>query len=182
MSDEKTPAVGEDKIDVKKYNEIIEAHNSLKTKYEKAETDLKELTEKKVEETKVSEDKITEQKEIWEKEKVELQKQKEDAEKQVEEFKNKDNTINPKGVVNPPTNEIADFRTKMDAVIPPPDAKVNNLVSKYGRIIHYKNPTTKQYSSQDLGKGLSLHATAQKANPDMVPPDARINTADIKLR
>lgn len=172
MPDEKNDAVK-----MEEYNKIVGAHNEMKARYEKVENELRELKENKQ-----TEEKIQAERKVWETEKAELKKQQEEMNKKIEEISKRDNTVVSKGVINPPQNPNDDFKRKLDSIIPEPKVRTSRLLSARSRMMHYKSPVTKQYSKEELGKGLSLHATAQQVNPDMIPQEARQTSGDIKIR
>lgn len=186
MSDKKD---GQDKPDVvnrEDYNKVVEAHNSLKAEKEKLDSEIKQIKE-----TETKNDKEADSKEAWEKEKADLLKRQEDLTKQVEEIKQGANKVS-KGIVPPqklneqgqPQEPMANegIKKELDEKLPADDFDPNRCGSNLQRYGHYKNPSTKRYTHEQLGMALSLHAGAQSANPGQVPSMAKQSKDDIMLR
>ena len=179
MSEEKDADVkSADVVKKEDYNKVVESHNSLKSEKEKLEKELSELKEvqKKVEEKKEEEDKLA-----WEKEKEEKDKIIADLKAKVE-----DNTVVKKGVVKEPTSTEATsdekIKEQLDKHIPEADTDPKKFASNIQRYGHYKSPTTKQYTEDQFGKGLSLDAGAQITNPSLINRFANKSKEDIILK
>ncbi len=179
MSEEKKdPDVKSDDV-VKKedYNKVVESHNSMKSEKEKVEKELSDLkeTQKKAEEKKVEDGKLD-----WEKEKEEKDKIIADLKTKVE-----DNTVVKKGVVKDPKTQEATtdekIKEQLDKHIPEGDTDPKKFASNIQRYGHYKSSTTKQYTDDQLGKGLSLDAGAQATNPNLVSRFANKSKEDLIL-
>lgn len=146
-----------DGVDRDDYNKVVESRNSLKLENEKLQEQIKQKQEqeKQTEEMK------------WKEENEKLKRQNEDLKKIAEEK----NTTVAKGIINePPKEETPIIKVKKVLDEKLPDRKVNpekfgSAIQRYG---HYKSGTTKQYTDDQLGMGLSLHANAQKINPDLI--------------
>ena len=174
MSEEKTEANDQSADVVKRedYNKITELANSRAVEIE----ELKKKIETKTEEKKI------------ETEKNEWQKHNEEMKKQIEELKSKverkEQNTPRKGIVQTP-GEVKIDEDPIDLlkkIIP--DRKLNpeqfgSRMSRYG---HYKLASTKAYSDEQLGMGLSLHASAQHVTPGLLPREARASKADLILK
>lgn len=160
MSEENKDNESNDVVKKEDYNKAIESRNSAIADKEKVEKELKEIKE-----TKETEEKVNEEKKSWEKEK-------EEKDSQIAELKTKmeeNNTKVSKGVVQEPTDTPQDnynqTKTKIDELIPDREKNPEKFASNFARWKHYSNPETKQYTSEQLGMGLSLAAGAQRVNP-----------------
>jgi len=176
MSEENDKKI--DAVSTEDHNKIIEAHN--REKIEKAEiekkyNELKQKVEKK--------EKVAEEKKEWETKMEEQNKVIEDLKKQVET--KKEETKSPKGIVQetPKTEMVtADkIKTLLDEKIPNMDVNPKAFASNLARFKHYKSPTTKKYTEDQLAWVLSLDAGAQSNNPELIPKDARTNRRDLVL-
>ncbi len=175
--EKKDPDVKSDDVKKEDYNKVVESHNSMKSEKEKIEKELSDLkeTQKKAEEKKVEEGKLD-----WEKEKEEKDKIIADLKAKVE-----DNTIVKKGVVKDPkgTEATTDEKIKeqLDKHIPEAETDPKKFASNIQRYGHYKAPTTKQYTDNQLGMGLSLDAGAQATDPKLINHFANKNRKDLIL-
>lgn len=161
-----------DVVSAESYNKAIENANSLKVDKEKAEKELKEIKEKNEKEIKTKEEA---DKKSWEKEKVE-------KDKIIKELKEKAEGKVSKGVVKEPKKvETTPEKIKemLDKEIPDSKfdpKKVGSNIQRYG---HYKNPTTKEFTNEQLGMALDLNRGAASLNPDHIPNEARASNKDI---
>lgn len=182
MSEEKNDnQQSSDVVNREDYNKVVESSNSLKTENEKLKSELNKVQEtKKVEQEKKA---TEEEKKEWQNEAAEIKKQIEDLKKAAEQKKE---TKVSKGVV--PTNQTEqqeqpnkEIKQMLDKHIP--DRKVNP--EKFGSMIHryahYKNAATREYTHEQLGMGLSLHAGLQRANPSLIKGYAKPTRDDIVL-
>ena len=155
-----------DAVDRDDYNKVVELQNSTKAENEKLKKELEDVKktneeeEKKKEIEKTANEKIEEQKKEWEKEKIE-------KDKQIEELKAKtksDDTVVRKGLAKdkPPektevTHEqvVNEIKNELGEL---PEKNPNNFANKWARYGFYKNPASRQFSDEQFGKALSLHA------------------------
>ena len=155
----------EDGVKRDDYNKVVESHNTIKLEKEKLQKELEDLK------------KETKAKEEWAEEKSKMQSQ-------INELKEKKENKVAKGVINEetqPKNESSNFKELLDEQIP--DAKVDpkKIASNIQRWAHYKSGTTKEYSNDQLGKAISLQATAHSQDPSLIPEYAKKNKGDITL-
>lgn len=148
-----------DVVNREEYNKIVEAHNSNKVENERK---LKEIEMKNEEERKK-----------WKEEAENQNKQIEDLKKIAEEKKPA-----PKGIVTEPARQ-PDVKKMLDEKIPDRPKNPEKFGSKIQRFGYYKSGTTKQYTDEQLGMGLSLHAGAISTNPDLIPNAAKKSKDDI---
>jgi len=183
MSEEKTEKkqseTVEDKVEREDYNKIVENANSLKADKEALE---KKLQEKEEEEKVV---KTNEEKETWLKEKADMQKQMEDLKKKAEKVEDNEKVAKGK-VATKEAQQPEEAKTKDDIKAQiddqlgkDDDFDPKKCASAIARYAHYKNPTTRKYTDEQLGKGLSLHAGAQVADNKLVDGFAKKNADDI---
>ena len=176
------PEKNDDKSDVvnkEDYNKIVEAHNTVKTEKETLMKEIEDLKNEKVE------DKEKVEKNEWAKQKEELEKQKEELQKQVDD-KSKEEVIK-KGIVKQNEDakdvgkeqEKVDLKAMLDKTFPDRDKNPERYGSNVQRWGHYKSPTTKVYSTEQLGQVISLVHSAQTLDPSLVNANARINKHDI---
>ena len=101
----------------------------------------------------------------------------------------KDTTKVAKGVVNTEekktetTQQMNQENVKklLDEKLPDMDKDPKNFASNIARYGHFKNPTTKKYSDEQLGMALDLHRDAQRISPNIVPNEAKLNKKDVVL-
>jgi len=173
MSEEKKADNTNDLDVVKKedYNKVVEMHNSLKATAEKMANELKELKEKNV---------TKDEKASWEKEKEEIDKKLNELNRKIE-----DNTKVAKSVIvekkeeKTSTFEKDKVKKMLDEKMPPSKFNPNKVASNLARYAHYKNPITKEFTNEQLGMALSLHAGVQRTSPDLMPTEAKRDKSDI---
>lgn len=180
MPDEKKNDQPDDVVKKDDYNKMVEAHNTVKAEKEKIEKELGEIKQNAEAEDKK---KVDEEKATWEKEKVDMNKTIEDLKKGKEGDK-----ADPKGIVNPlkeppkPEGEVStekEIKELLDKEIPDREKTPEKFGSNIKRYLYYKEPTTKQYTEEQLGMGLSLHAGDQNVNPRGISPHANKSSQDI---
>lgn len=163
QTEKKETEQSDDVVKREDYNKVVESFNSLKAE--------KEQLDKKMKESELNKEKEA-QKAEWLKEKEEIQKQMEELKKNLVE-KKEDIKVS-KSVVNEQKQDEtpADFHKLLDEQFPTKAKKPEEFGSAISRYAYYKNPATKAFSHQQLGRGMSLHATAQRVSPDIVPQTA----------
>ena len=167
-----------DTISRSEYNKIVESHNSMKLEKEKIENELKTIKETKSEDVNKMNVELAEWKSY-----------KENIDNQLAELKKKaeDNKPVAKGIV--PTQaqagdyppEISKAKALLDRTFPERKANPERYGSAIQRYGYYKNGTTKAYTDEQLGMGLSLLASAQRLNPDMIAPELKKSSSDILI-
>ncbi len=154
------------------YNKVVEAQNSAKVENEELKKKIEGLEEGK----KVDEDKAE-----WQKEKEEIQKQMDELKKQVAE--KKDATTVAKGIVTPKVDEteqkVEDPKVLLDKHLPDRKIAPEKFASRMAAYGHHKNPASKFYSSEQLGYAISLHASAQNVNPELLHNNTRRQSSDV---
>lgn len=171
------PENADDNVKMEEYNKVVEAHNQLKLEKEKIENEMKELKEQKERESKEEETNT-----LWEKEKENFSKQIEELNKKLQQTQELVNAKpNPKGIVQEPASTKT-VKQMIDEIVPDPQANPERFGSKIQKYGYYKSPRTKYYDNQQLGQILSLHGTATRVNPDLIPPEARKSPTDLNLR
>lgn len=173
MPEENKEDKKDDVVKAEDYNKVVENANSLKVDKEKIEKELKELKEAQEAGAK----KLEDDKKAWEEEKKEKDKAMEDLKNKAEEKVSKGLVKEPKKTDLPATK----IKETLDKEIPDDDFDPKRVGSNLARYGHYKNPTTKKYTDEQLGMGLDLNRGAKTMDPGSIPNEARTSKNDLVL-
>ena len=162
-----------DVVNREDYNKVVESHNSLKMELERKEREFSELKNKT---------RTEEEKKAWEQSYSEVNKKLEELTSKIDKKEDKNKVA--KGIVADQTNygqeeKQQQIKSLLDKHIPTPKRAADSFASNFARFQYYKSPMTKEYTSQQIGMGLSLHAGAIAQNPSLVPSFARRERSDI---
>lgn len=159
-------------------NQYVETINSMKLKMEKIEQENKAYKEKEEAEKVLKAKQAEENK--WQKEIEDTKKMIEDLKKTV--LEKKDDTKVSKGVVSNEISPNEQIISELDKVLPAPKVEPQKFASRIARMMHYKTPTSKFYTHEQLGMSVNLQAGLNRSNPELIPANARVERSDILIR